>query len=288
MTGVSNSNIEVLWANVYVGKFRAILFASVYRVPSNTTAQVTADLEDLECQMQHMLANSAGASLVIAGDLNCCLLKCASNTPGGRLNSLLSTYGMSVGNTSHPTYRPAGSLLDILATNRPEQLLRAGVTRCHYGTPHDYTRVALRCAGRTRPAGPVVQRRRLGRIDTDSFNRLLSATDWSPVFRTQQTTEKWEEFRHIFLSQLDTVAPVTRVQLRAPGSLPVSASTRDLMSQRRHSLRPGGDRENYKQLNRQCRAAVRRDQEAHIKCELTKAGPGKVWQVLRPIIASKK
>ncbi|KAF0314432.1 putative RNA-directed DNA polymerase from transposon X-element [Amphibalanus amphitrite] len=191
-------------------------------------------------------------------------------------------------NNRHPTYRPAGSLLDIVAVSRPDYLLRAGVTRCHYGTPHDYTRAVLQCTGRTRVAGPVTQRRRLGRIDADSFNRQLNNIDWSPVFRTQLTASKWESFCDIFLGQLDTVAPVTRVQQRPPGSLLVSAPTRDLMARRRQALRPGGDRENYKELNRLCRAAVRKDQQAHINRELAKAGPSKVWRVLRPIIGSKK
>ncbi|KAF0301764.1 RNA-directed DNA polymerase from mobile element jockey [Amphibalanus amphitrite] len=207
---------------------------------------------------------------------------------GQRLHRLLTTYGLTIGNTRHPTYRPAGSLLDVVAVSRPEQLVRAGVTRCHYGTPHDYTRVVLRCAGRTRPTCPVVWRRRLGRIDGDSFNRQLYNVDWSPVFRTQQTEEKWEAFCGIFLRQLDTVAPVAKVQQRAPGSLSVSAPTRDLMARRRQALRPGGDREDYKELNRLCRAAVRKDQQNHIQQELAKAGPSKVWRVLRPIIGNKK
>ena len=267
VTGAHSSNLEVLWTKVSIGKCRAMLCASVYRVPTNTSVQVSADLEDLECQVQYMLASYAGATLIIAGDLNCCLLKSMANSPGERLRELLTKYGMTVANSQSPTYRPAGTLLDIIAVSCPGEKLRAGVTRCHYGTPHDYTRIILRCSGKTRLSGPVVRRRRLERIDINGFNRLLSDTDWSPVFRSQQTTDKWEAFRHIFLSQLDTVAPVARIQQRAPGSLPVSASTRDLMARRRQTLRPGGDRENYKEINRQCRAAARRDQEAHIERE---------------------
>ena len=108
--------------------------------------------------------------IVIAGDLNCNMLACTANSPGQRHRHVMATYGMIIGNTQHPTYRPAGTLLDIVATNRPDKMIRAGVTRCHYGTPHDYTRVALQCTGRTKLTGPVVQRRRLGRIDTESFN----------------------------------------------------------------------------------------------------------------------
>ena len=115
VTGVRNSKLEVIWAKVNVGKCRGILFASVYRVPTNTSTQVNADLEDLECQVQYMFANHAGAMLVIAGDLNCCQFKSAADSPGQRLRRLLTTYGMTVSNIRHPTYRPAGTLLDIVA-----------------------------------------------------------------------------------------------------------------------------------------------------------------------------
>ena len=288
-TGVQSSNLEALWAKVSVGKCRRILFASVYRVPKNTSAQVAADLEDLESQLQHMLVSHPGATVVLAGDLNCSLLKPTADSPGQRLTRLLATYGLRIANTQQPTYRPANSLLDIVATNRPALAVRAGVTRCHYGTPHDFTRVVFRHGdGEKRQAGPVIQRRCLRRVDPGQFNVQLSVTDWSPVLLTQRPAEKWEEFRRIFLSQLNAVAPVTRMRLRQPGAPPVTDDTRQLLADRRRALLPGGQRDRYKELNRQCRAAVRRDQASHLQSQLAKGGPGSVWRVLRPIIGSKK
>ena len=273
---------------MFVGNRRGLLFASVYRVPKNTAEQLTADIDDLESQLQHMLAFSPGVTVVLAGDLNCCLLKPTTDSPGQQLTRLLENYGLRISNTVRPTYRLASSLLDIVATNKPDQVTRAGVTRCHYGTPHDFTRVELRFGGAGRPSRPTVQRRNLRRVDPDQFNRQLYSTDWSPVFRQQRIEEKWEEFRMIFLSQLDTVAPVTRVRLRPPGAPPLTDATRQLLADRRQALQPGGPRDRYKELNRQCRAAVRRDQAAHLQSELAKAGPGGVWRVLRPVIGSKK
>ena len=288
VTGVPNSNIEILWAKVFVGNHRGILFASVYRVPRNSAAQVTSDLEDIEGQVQHMVASHPGATLVLAGDLNCCLLKPAADSPGHRLTRLLTTYGLRIANTEHPTYRPANSLLDVIATSRPDLVTRAGVTRCQYGTPHDFTRLVLRCGGAGRPSRPTVQRRCLQKVDSEQFNLQLSEADWSPVLLRERPADKWEEFRTIFLSQLDGVAPVTRVRLSPPGAPPLTADTRQLLAERRQALQAGGQRDRYKELNRQCRGAIRRDQTAHYQRELDKAGPGSVWRVLRPIIGSKK
>ncbi|KAF0294300.1 hypothetical protein FJT64_007999 [Amphibalanus amphitrite] len=235
-----------------------------------------------------MVASHPGATLVLAGDLNCCLLKPAADSPGHRLTRLLTMYGLRIVNTEHPTYRPANSLLDVIATSRPDLVTRAGVTRCQYGTPHDFTRLVLRCGGAGRPSRPTVQRRCLQKVDSEQFNLQLSEADWSPVLLRERPADKWEEFRAIFLSQLDGVAPVTRVRLSPPGAPPLTADTRQLLAERRQALQAGGQRDRYKELNRQCRGAIRRDQTAHYQRELDKAGPGSVWRVLRPIIGSKK
>ena len=78
------------------------------------------------------------------------------------------------------------------------------------------------------------------------------------------------------------------MRLRPRGAPPLTDDTRQLLADRRQALQPGKQRDRYKELNRQCRAAVRRDQAAHLQRELAKAGPGNVWRVLRPIIGSKK
>ena len=121
-----------------------------------------------------MLASYPGAALVLAGDLNCCLLRPGADSPGRRLARLLATYDLQIANTERPTYRPASTLLDVVATSPSGLVTRAGVTRCHYGTPHDFTRVVLRCGGAGRPSRPAVRRRRLHRVDAEQFNLRLS------------------------------------------------------------------------------------------------------------------
>ena len=45
-------------------------------------------------------------------------------------------------------------------------------------------------------------------------------------------------------------------------------------------------RADYKDVNRQCRAAIRRDHAAYFTDHLREAGPAKMWAVRRPIIGS--
>ena len=287
VTNVPNSNLEIVWAAIRVGKHRRFIVGAAYRVPRNTVQQVTADLDDLEAQLQHMIAAHPGLTIIIGGDMNCCLIKAGSNTPGERLRALLDQHGMQVCNTRLPTYRPAGSLLDILATNRRDLVTRAGVTRCHYGTPHDITRLALRVTGTKRRAGTVIQRRCLARVDRGDFNRQLLNVDWSPIYTSAGPELKWSAFVQLFKPLLDAVAPVRRVPMRPPGAPPASDNTRHLLALRRTAL-SAGDRQEYKEINRLSRAAIRADCRRHLQEQLTKGGPNSMWRVLRPMIGSNK
>ena len=287
VTHVPNSNLEMVWTVIRVGKHRRLLVRAAYRVPKNTVHQVTADLDDFEAQLQHMIAAYPDLTIIIGGDMNCCLLRPGQNSSSGkRLSDLLSQHGMQCCNTRQPTYRPAGSLLDILATNRSELVTRAGVTRCHYGTPHDITRLALRLTGFRRSAGPVTQCRPLARVDKAGFNNQLVNTDWAPVYTAAGPDTKWTAFLHTFTPLLDSVAPSRRLLRRPTRAPPTSEHTRHLLAIRRAAL--SGDRQDYKEINRSARAAIRADCRRHLQEQLTRGGPGSLWRVLRPIIGSNE
>ena len=170
---------------------------------------------------------------------------------------------LEIANTLHPTYRPASSLLDILATSRHDLVTRAGVTRCHYGTPHDYTRLALRLTDGRVGEGLVSWRRSLARVDTGCFNRQLLNADWSSVYTSAGPERKWSSFIETFKQLLDDVAPERRVVHRSTGAPPMSDNTRHLLALRRTAL-SAGHHQDYKELNRLSRAAIRADCRRHL------------------------
>ena len=133
-------------------------------------------------------------------------------------------------------------------------------------------------------------KRCLGRIDTDQFNASLCQTDWNSVWTSGSTEAAWEAFIRVFLSALDAVAPIRRVRVSPPGAPPLTAATRDLLASRRRALTDtsAAGRDRYKVINRQCRAAIRGDTAAHLERECTRAGPSRMWRVLRPIIGDNK
>ena len=192
-------------------------------------------------------------------------------------------------NCTRATYRPSGSLLDVIATNRPDLVSRSGVTRCHYGSPHDFSRVILAYP----PAETAAARhkylylRPTNRIDQTAFNEQLFSADWTDVFNSEETSQKWLAFRHAFLFQLNIVAPFRRACVRELRAPPVTAETRRLIRSRRAAL-DSGQRADYLRVNRLCRAAIRRDCVSLYASEIRQRGHGGLWRVLKPVIGRKQ
>ena len=69
----AESNLEIIWVKINVKLSRQLIIASIYRHPTNTQRQIEADLDDFEMQLQHILTQYPGATVIIAGDLNLCI-----------------------------------------------------------------------------------------------------------------------------------------------------------------------------------------------------------------------
>ena len=147
----------------------------------------------------------------------------------------------------------------------------------------------MRHGPRTKAKPPTTETRLINRVDSTDFNITLANTDWGSVFAANGPTAKWDQFTRIFTSLLDTVAPLRRVRRPAASIVRVTESTQALLAERRAALAAGQpERDNYKAINRRCRAAIRRDSREHLQQRLTEAGPSRVYRVLAPIIGSKK
>ena len=83
------SNLEIIWAQIQSGNERQFLFASAYRHPTNTLHQLTADLDDLNAQLNFMMTAHPGKHVILSGDFNACLLKNKGGTAGAKLLEVL-------------------------------------------------------------------------------------------------------------------------------------------------------------------------------------------------------
>ena len=280
---VAPSNLEVVWAAVRTSKHRQILIGSFYRHPTQTIKQIAADLDDLENQIQCMTARHKGI-LILCGDFNLNTFNLSPDSPGGKFRQLLSTYDLHLCNTSQPTYRPSGSLLDAIITNRSDIVNRSGVTRCHY-SPHEYSRIIMSVPKSSRKRASITSRC-IDRIQFDEFNATLLHAPWGGLFVQPTPLDKWHYFLSVFTPLLDSVAPVRVVKLRNPDAPTITTETARLMQQRRGAL-ASGDRVTYKALNKQVRSTIRRDSREHIRQRISEVGRSGMWRCLRSVIGGK-
>ncbi|KAF0295996.1 RNA-directed DNA polymerase from mobile element jockey [Amphibalanus amphitrite] len=187
-----------------------------------------------------MVASHPGATLVLAGDLNCCLLKPAADSPGHRLTRLLTTYGLRIANTEHPTYRPANSLLDVIATSRPDLVTRAGVTRCQYGTPHDFTRLVLRCGGAGRPDRARGGRSRRAKNRRYRLNRSARSRLVIVSWNAEGLRTKMQEFQRWLSATKADVVAVQEAQLAANKNPSIPGYQTAVVTRRARGRRDGG------------------------------------------------
>ena len=279
----ATSNLEVIWTVISNTNSRLLTLCSFYRHPTQTVSQLCADLDDLEHQIQYVTSVFPG-TIVLAGDHNLNQLK-RQCVHAQRFANLLKTHQFCLCNASVPTYRPSNSVIDMIAIRPAESVLRSGVTHCFF-SPHNCSR-ALISVSKRRIEPICISTRCIVKLDLESFNRILSDCDWSSVLLSQSTSEKWLRFVRIITSLLDSAAPIRRIRLRNPRAPTVSGTTRALMGERRAAL-ASGDRDRYKRLNRETRAAIRRDNRDEIHRRITEAGRGSMWRCLRPVIGGGK
>ena len=116
------SNLEAVCFELIKPKFKPLLVTTVYRPPSSGS-----DLMDL-FETYLLTLDKEDKELIVPGDLNCDLSLRFLQPHSNRLTEILSLFQLEQVITD-PTRVTSTheSLLDIIATNRPDKLLNSGV-----------------------------------------------------------------------------------------------------------------------------------------------------------------
>ena len=122
MSSFVPENIEAVCLEIIKPKTQPILLTTVYRPPSSNTNF----MDDLENYL-HIL-DGQDKELILTGDLNCDLSLSVLQSHSRRLMDILELFQMKqvIADPTRITNNTA-SLLDIIATNRPEKVKESGV-----------------------------------------------------------------------------------------------------------------------------------------------------------------
>ena len=280
-----NSKLETLWTVVKPDKKRQFVMCTVYRPPRRAVADIKADFDELECQYQQVLLDYARSKVIICGDFNCDLNKPDSDPAKKILNDFMSDYSLHQF-VNDSTYS-SGSILDLFMSNCAHLVTRCNVIFCDF-SPHKFVHVCIDLP-RYRPTPRIVRTRCIRRVDPFALHCDLLAADWSHVFNSVTVTSMWDNFVAMFLFIFDAHAPVRAIRLRNPNAPPVSNETKSLMARRRAELASHGhDSENYRDLNRAVRSAIRRDTRNDIQRRIGEGKNRSVWHHISSVVGNNQ
>ena len=259
-----------------------------YRPPTLNHNQVQIDYNDIEEQLQHIVAAYPSQRIIVAGDLNA---DEKTNPVAHSRLSELGRYGLSC-MVNEPTFYcgDCQSILDVFLLSdalcnhhvKPSCTVEYSDYSCHHRRVCLETRIP-----RCKPKAQYRSARNWRAFDGESFLDNVARVDWSSVVnRHHSCEEQWNAFSSTITSILNRHAPAMRFRVRNPKSPPVTDETMELMSQRRAAKRSSDPA--YHTLNQQVKRAIRRDCRDALAHRIKNSSPSALYRHLKPVISSKR
>ena len=284
----SESHVEAIWLKVKFDPKKAVLLGCFYRPPTSNHNQVQIDFNDVEEQLQHIIANYPSQRIIVAGDLNAD--EQTNPVAHSRLTEL-GRYGLSCVVREPTFYRgDCRSVLDVFllsdALCNDHVKPKCTVESCDYSCHH--RRVCLETRIPRCKAKAQYRTARNWRVfNSESFLGDIANVDWSSVMnRRDSCEEQWDAFSAALITILDCHAPFRRFRVRNPKSPSLTDETVDLMSQRRAAKRDSDP--SYHTLNKLVRKAIRKDCREALSHRIKNSAPSALFRQLKPVIAPKR
>ena len=194
----SESHVEAIWLKVKFDSKKAVLLGCLYRPPTSNHSQVQIDFNDIEEQLQHIIATYPSQRIIVAGDLNA---DEQTNPIAHSRLSELGRYGLSCVVDEPTFYRgDCRSVLDVFllsdALCNDHVKPKCTVETCDYSCHH--RRVCLETRIPRCKAKAQYRTARNWRVfNSESFLRDIANVDWSSLVNRRHSCE--EQCRMRFL-----------------------------------------------------------------------------------------
>ena len=281
-------NIEAVCLEIIKPKSKPILLTTVYRPPSPNASF----MDDLENYF-HIL-DEQDKELILTGDLNCDLSLPVLQSHSRRLMDILELFQMNqvitaatriTGNTD--------SLLDIIATNRPDKVKESGVF--HLGiSDHSLVYMCLKISlPREKPK--IVESRNLKNYNINDFNNHISHLLSNAAWNHTDPDQSWDQFKNIFNYVSDIYAPIKTRKVKSTYAPWLTTEIRCEMNKRDY-LKKRAVKSNSKSLHRVYKAKrnevnklIRSAKFRYCKdnINLNKHNPKEMWKNINHVISGK-
>ena len=281
-------NIESVCLEIIKPKSKPFLLTTVYRPPS-CNANFMDELENYF----HTLVEQ-DKELILAGDLNCGLSLLVLQSHSRQLLDILELFQMKqvIADGTRITSNTA-SLLDIIATNRPDKVKESGVV--HLGiSDHSLVYVCLKISlPRDKPK--IVESRNLKNYNVNYFNDHLSHLLNNSPWNQNDPDQLLDQLRNIFNHVSNIYAPFKTRKVRSTYSPWLTTKIRCQMNKRDY-LKKRAVKSNSKNLHRaykdkrnQVNKLIKSAKFQYCKdsIELNKHNPKEMWKNINQVMSGR-
>ena len=200
----ATSALESLWLRLILKS--PIIVGAVYRPPSSPT---TPAIDDLHNQLTSVLG--LNLPMYLLGDTNFDVSRPEKQGVTPYLQQLddLSLTQL-ITEPTHPGLN--ASLIDHFITSKRELTTNARVVPCNI-SDHDLI-TAIVSVNKTRHEVNTITVRSTRRVNTDALCLDLLQADWSPIYATHSTSDKWSRFLEVWGPIIDAHMPMRVIKLR--------------------------------------------------------------------------
>ena len=274
------SSNEFLFIDLLLPKTKPIIIGTIYRPPKQCNF-----LEQFEEALTYLRSD---CEIVILGDFNICCLQLSSSILKGYQNVLKLFNLEQIINEPTRVTNTNSSLLDHIVCNNREKIFQSGVI------PVGLSDHSLIFCSRKTMRIPInkhnlVRMRSMKHYNKDDFvTRLLNAK-WDDCFKAENVTVAWQSFRDIFMSVLDSIAPIKEIRLKNRTEPWMTSDILEDIKQRDFYLyrfKKNRAQEDYKlfcKLRNKVQRNIRTAKSEYLsnKIEENKNEPKNLWQQLK-------
>ena len=230
------SNLESLSIKLNIPYVRPILITTIYKPPDSTV--------DLFPKLEESLKSLEpdDTEVIFMGDLNCDLFKTNDND----IKHIKRIYNMfelrQVINQPTRVTSDTETLIDHMATNRPDAVSHSGVIACGI-SDHDmvYLNRSMRLTHIKRDPKVIVTRT-CNHFDSTPLLTDLKAAPFSEINRfTNSPSEMWTIWKNLYLDILNKHAPVTKIKIKGNNVPYITSKVRRMIRQRDYLLKKANE-----------------------------------------------
>ena len=206
-TDLETPNVEGLWLEINLPNSRGFLVGLFYRPPDSSSYHDNEFMSTFDGMLD--LAVEEGREVIITGDFNCDFLpKRATTSYCKQFKSILRTqYFSQIINMATRVTKRSSTLLDLIATNFPQNICRSGVVSAGL-SDHEMVYCVRKINWKKSPE-QIRTVRNYAKYDATKFcEDLDNANCNSPDTSSFSVNELWTRFKSLFIEIADKHAPL--------------------------------------------------------------------------------